>query len=666
MTVQQPRSRAYFGSLAAALTLIASTPLAAQEAVEVSDEVRSVPDQALDPLAQGPVEDVAPMTEFDEFGVAWPDMGAVGDTLVGEATDAATLPSEQRYDVALAGLAEVPDQEEIVAEFDGLSTLREGEGDPVVAAQIDLRVEQDETLLRRVLRAHGYYDAQITTDVRAPAAGEERIQVVLTVEPGPLYRFDRVELPGLADAGAREDELRAQFPVEADDPVDAAKVALAEAQLQSELGNRGYPFAEVGEEEVVINHADGAATLTLPVEPGGERDFGRVVVQSENPPFDADHVEVIARFEPGDDYSTALVDDLRRALIQTGLVSRVSLTPVQADDPGRVDIATELDPAPPRTVSGALGYGTGEGFRAEATWEHRNLFPPEGALQVRGILGTQEQYAGVAYRRSNFLARDNILSAQLYAGNTERDSYEARTVGLTTTYERVSNLLWQKEWVWSVGTEIIASDERANLIDPRQTYFIGAVPLRLAYDGTNDLLNPERGFRLSGFVSPEISFQDGTGAYARIQLDGSAYFPVAAATVLAGRVRLGSIQGSTLDAIAPSRRFYVGGGGSVRGYGYQDIGPRDIDGDPLGGRSLFEASLEARIRFGDFGVVPFIDAGNLYADEFPDFTGLQYGAGLGLRYYTAFGPIRIDVGTPLNPRPDDAIIAVYVSLGQAF
>ncbi|MBC7987532.1 MAG: BamA/TamA family outer membrane protein [Sphingomonadaceae bacterium] len=664
MTVRPPRSGAYLGSLAAALTLLPSAPLAAQQpAVEVSDEVRSLPEGE---GARSPVT-AAPMTEIDDFGVAWPDMGVVGDTEVGAAAGAPTVPTDQRYAVSLAGLDGLDSAGAIAAQFDTLSQLREGEGDRVVAAQIDRRLEEDEALLRRVMRANGYYDAQVSGEIRAPGEGETRIAVVLSVEPGPLYRFDRVEVPGLAEAGAREAELREQFPVEAGDPVDATAVTMAEANLAAQLGERGYPFAEVGEEQVTIDHATDMATMTLPVTTGGERDFGQIRVTGEDPLFDAEHVDVIARFERGDDYATSMVDDLRRALIQTGLVARVELTPTQSpENEGEVDIVTQLAPAPPRTIAGSLGYGTGEGFRAEASWEHRNLFPPEGALQVRGIAGTQEQYAGLTYRRSNFLERDHVLSGQIYAGNATRDAYDARTIGVTGTYERVTNLLWQKQWVWSVGAEVLASDERNSALGMRQTFFIGALPLRLGFDSTNDLLNPEEGFRLSGFISPEVSFRDGTGGYARIQLDGSAYYAVAGATVLAGRLRLGTIQGASLATIAPSRRFYVGGGGSVRGYGYQEIGPQDALGDPTGGLSLFEASLEARVRFGDFGVVPFIDAGNLYLESFPDFTGLQYGAGLGLRYYTSFGPIRIDVGTPLNPRPGDPLVAVYVSLGQAF
>ncbi len=610
-----------------------------------------------------------PMTEISDFSVAWPDMVDSSDGIAGS-VDPNAISTQQRYSVSLRGLDELDEQSEIRAQFDALSVLRENEGDRAVVAQINRRADLDRDLLDELMRSQGYYDAEVAS-ILSGETGSDEIEVVFEIDAGPLYRFDTVRLPGLAGAGERADELRAEYPVRANDPVDAADVNAAEANLTAELGNRGYPFAQVGEEAVVIDHSTRMATLTVPVQTGGERDFGSIrVLQGEDEIFGALHVAEIARFEPGDLYSTAMVDDLRRALVQTGLVSRVQLTPVEADDPGLVDLAVEMEPAPPRTISGEIGYSTGEGARVEVGWEHRNLFRPEGALALRGIIGTDDQFASVSIRRSNFLSRDQLLSAQLFAGNTNRDAFDARTAGITASFERISNQLWQKQWIWSVGVELLASDERdvvgATGLRARETFLIGALPLSIAYDGTSDLLNPNEGVRLSAFISPELSFQDGTFGYARVQIDGSAYYALMDALTLAGRMRLGAIPGASTNNIAPSRRFYAGGGGSVRGYSYQSIGPRDANNDPIGGRSLVEFALEARYRFGDFGIVPFVDAGAIYTDLYPDFTNLRFGAGLGVRYYSSFGPIRLDLGTPINPQPGDPVIAIYVSLGQAF
>ncbi len=391
--------------------------------------------------------------------------------------------------------------------------------------------------------------------------------------------------------------------------------------------------------------------------------------------FGPDHAALMARFDKGDLFQQSEVEDLRRALIATGLVSTVTLEPVASDEePGVVDIAANVTPAPLRTISGALGYGTGEGLRSEVSWEHRNLFPPEGLIRLTGVLATQEQSGSITYRRNNFRRRDNVLNGQVALSNIDNSAFEARTFSVSASLERQSNLIFQKKWNWSTGVELLASQERdvaGNIqTTSRDTFFIAALPMTLAYDGSDNLLDPTSGFRLSARLSPEASLQSGSFFYARSQIDGSAYYPVSDKIVLAGRARLGSIVGAGSNRIAPSRRLYSGGGGSVRGFGFQRIGPRDVNNDPSGGRSLVEFSLEARVRVdafgGNFGVVPFIDAGNVYTNSLPDFTGLRFGTGLGLRYYSDFGPIRVDVGTPINPQEGDSRIAVYVSLGQAF
>ncbi|QLC20973.1 BamA/TamA family outer membrane protein [Parasphingopyxis sp. CP4] len=675
MTAAILPGRAFVGSLfilsIATVPFVAHAQLVPERATDESAtgvDLLEIRDRSAVSTANG-FDESAPMTEISDFSVAWPDMVDGSDAVTG-GVDSGSISTQQRYSVSLRGLDGLEEQAEIRSQFNALSVLRENEDDRAVVAQINRRADLDRDLLDELLRSQGYYDAEVAS-VLSGETGSDEIEVVFEIDAGPLYRFDSVRLPGLAGAGERTDELRAEYPVEADDPVDAADVNTAEANLTAELGNRGYPFAVVGEEEVVIDHSDRTATLTVPVDTGGERDFGSIrVLQGENEIFGADHVAEIARFEPGDLYSTAMVDDLRRALVQTGLVSRVQLTPVESNDPGLVDLAVEMEPAPPRTISGEIGYSTGEGARVEVGWEHRNFFRPEGALALRGIIGTDDQFASVSIRRSNFLNRDQLLTAQLFAGNTNRDAFDARTAGVTASFERISNQLWQKQWIWSVGVELLASDERdvvgATGLRARETFLIGALPLSIAYDGTGDLLNPNEGARLSAFISPELSFQDGTFGYARVQIDGSAYYALLDALTLAGRVRLGAIPGASTNNIAPSRRFYAGGGGSVRGYSYQSIGPRDANNDPVGGRSLVEFALEARYRFGDFGVVPFIDAGAIYTDLYPDFTNLRFGAGLGVRYYSSFGPIRLDVGTPINPQPGDPVIAIYVSLGQAF
>ncbi len=651
-------------ALSAVLALLFLFPgaAAAQEAAPTPDEPPPAEAPALDPSA--------PLEEWPDLGVDWPDMEADRSEPIPVTPDAyvADAAASRTYAYRVEGLDEV-ESATLMAQFRELSTLEQYRGDPANAAQIDRRARADAELMAELLRANGYYDALVTTAVDAAPAGG--FAVTLNVQPGPLYRFSEVRLPGLEEAaGADAAALRQSFGVAAQDPVNAARVGEAEAALRVELGRRGYAFAEVGETEVVVDHESRTATLVLPVEPAGTRRFGQVIVEGR-PLFSQRHLQRIARFREGDPWRAERIEDLRQALVATGLVSAVTIRPVARAGTDLVDLAVGLEPAPMRTIAGEAGYGTGEGVRIELSWQHRNLLPPEGAVTFRGVAGTREQLVSAILRRNNFVRRDQVLNAQVAATHVDRPAYDARTFTLTGGIERQSNIIWQKAWTWSVGAELVASDERdvdiASGMTRRRTFFIGAIPAYLGYDGSNDLLDPTSGFRLSARVSPEASLQSGSFFYARLQLDGSFYWPASATVTVAGRARLGTIVGASRDRIAPSRRFYAGGGGSVRGYGFQALGPRDpVFDDPIGGRSLTEFALEARVRMGAFGIVPFIDAGNISTSTLPRLRDLQVGAGIGVRYHTRFGPIRVDVGTPLNPRSGDPRVAVYVSLGQAF
>jgi translocation and assembly module TamA len=655
----------------AATSVAAAESRAAQVTPAAPTSAAPALDGALPDLDADALDPGSPMQPLPDLGVDWPDAGEAADvsTVPGPATGSAQVDpvAERRYSVTIRGLQNIADAERLRQRFDEVATLVLGEGKPANVAQIDRRAREDEGTMRDLLRAFGYYDG--TARARVDTAPDGGVAVVIEVEPGPLYRYASVALPGIAAAGEREPALRRAFPLAAEDPVDAEKLTTAQTALRLALGREGFPFATLSEPKVVVDHETRTATLEVDVVPGGARRFGAIVVRGR-PLFAPDHLARIARFAPGAPFDAALLDDFRRALIATSLVSAVELTPVPGADPRDVDIAVRLERAPRRTVAAEAGYGTGEGVRMEVSWTHRNLIQPEGAVTFRGVAGTQEQLLGASLRRSNYRQRDQVLTAQVVASHTNRDAYDARTFTVGAGIERLTNIIWQKDWTWSFGGELTTSDERDVIrstgVPRRRTFFIAAVPTSLAYDGSDDLLNPTRGYRLAGRLSPEASLQSGSFYYARAQIDGSTYLPVTERTSIAGRMRFGSIIGASRDRIAPSRRFYSGGGGSVRGYGYQDIGPRDIDNDPVGGRSLAEFSIEARVRFGDFGVVPFVDAGNLYTQALPRFTGLRYGAGLGVRYYTSFGPIRVDVGTPINPRSGDARVAVYVSLGQAF
>ena len=620
-------------------------------------------------LADAPITDPAieePLPALSEFQVE-------PVTIEGETPDDENVEIEYAY--RIDGLEPVNDKVEDVDVgdlFADLSALEDGDGSAANAAQVQARLTSDQDLIVSILESEGYYDSSVNGSLELPDQNGGKATAVLNVSPGERYTFGSIDLD--APPVVPDDLLTKNFGIKVGEPIVAARVLAAEANLSVAMPQQGYPFFKLGQRDILLDPVPVTGAYVLPITPGPRSSFGGFTTSGDLA-FDAEHVELLARFDRGQLYDSRLTDDLRSALVATGLFSTVTVEPKQTSEAGPdgteyVNLQVVQDAGPPRTISGGAGYGTGQGFRVEGSWQHRNLFPPEGALIASAVAGTQEQGAGVTFRRSNAGKRDRTVELTLNAARSDFDAYNALTGRLAGRISYDSTPIWQKPLTYSYGFELVGSYEEG-YNEPlgareKELYFIAALPGQVTFDRSDDLLNPTKGYRLTARLSPEVALNDGTRTYARTLIEGSAYYPFGDSFVLAGRVRAGSIPGIDRDDLAPSRRYYAGGGGSVRGFGYQQLGPKDPNGRPIGGRSINEAAIEGRYRFGNFGVVAFADAGQVYDSVLPKGSDLRYGVGIGGRFYTNFGPFRLDVATPLNRQPNESIVSVYVSIGQAF
>lgn len=558
-------------------------------------------------------------------------------------------------------------------DFRAASALADGKGHADTAAMVQARAEEDKALAVRLLYSEGYYDATALASFDQPADATGPLTAILSVTTGKQYRLGAIVIqagptvpPGL---------IRDSLPLKTGAPIVAADIEGGEANIALKLPENGYAFAKVGERDILLDPATATGDYTLPVETGPRGRFRTITTSGDKQAFDANHIKVISRFREGELYDSRKVDDLRKALVATGLFSSIGVKPVQtgeiaAEGTEYVDLNVEQEAGPPRTLAGELGYGTGQGFRAEGTWTHRNVFPPEGAIIGGIIAGTQEQGISGTFRRANAGKRDRTFQTAAAINHQNYNAYEAFTLGLSATISRASTPIFQKRWTYSYGVEILASNEttlnETTGDTKRLTYFIGALPVQLGYDRSDDLLNPTSGYRANLRVSPEASLQGNVSPYVRATFDLSGYYPVGDSIVLAARTRVGTISGVARDDVAPSRRIYAGGGGSVRGFGYQELGPKDANDDPIGGRSVNEFAVEGRYRFGNYGVVAFVDAGQVYESAIPKFSDMRYGVGIGGRFYTNFGPFRADIAMPINRQPGESKFALYIGIGQAF
>jgi len=638
--------------------LTPKTPPAAPVTVEPAPEVEP---GTLPPPAAPPPELAQPLPTLDTFN-------SQPLTETADISDKKT--AEIGYDTVVNGLGDLG----LNDEFNGLSALKKGHGKAANAAMVRARAREDEQLAVKILKSRGYYDASAVSVMENVPSAPGRVRAVINATPGKLYRFARVNVDA-AQPVIPDDLITRNLPLKPGDPIEAERVQGAEANVTLKLGENGYPFARLGTRDILLDDATFTGDYTLPVDPRSRSSFGAIRTRGRRQIMSVGHMEILRRFRTGDLYDTRKVDDLRKALVATSLFRTVGVEPVQTgvqapDGTQIVDLMVTQDKGKTRSLAATGGYSTGQGIRAEATYTARNAFPEEGALILGVVGGTQEQSGTVTFRRSNAGQRDRTVTLGISGGRQDYDAFNAVTGTIFGRISRDSTPIWQKKFTYSYGFELTGTNESVYSFTrgmrQRGTYFIAALPGQIGFDTSDDLLNPTRGYRLKLTVSPETSVRGALRPYVRTMLDGSYYYPATDSLVLAGRVRVGSILGIDRDDLAPSRRYYGGGGGSVRGYGYQRLGPFDPNGDPVGGRSVNEFALEARYRFGNFGIVPFIDAGNSYESSAPQFKDLRFGAGIGGRFYTNFGPLRVDVATPLNRRKGDSRIALYISIGQAF
>jgi translocation and assembly module TamA len=575
--------------------------------------------------------------------------------------------ADLNYRVEITGA----EDSELADLLDSASELKTLE-DKVPASEEALRRRADRDLGRLADAAHslGYWDAEFSYDIDTEA---EPAKVVVTVKPGPLYHVAAVKIVGSDGQSLSIPQDEKKLPLKPGDPARTAPVVAAETTLLAALGDSGHPFAKVENRRVEIDRDTQTMDVTYMLDPGPVMRFGPLAIEGLER-LDPVYVEGRLRWQRGEIYDASKVEETRRALIETGLFSTVRITPtVDPQNPDDARMTIEPTERLHRTIGAGVAYNTSQGIGARAFWENRNLFGGAEYLRLSAEAGQQIAGFRANFRRPDFLAIDQDFLATAEIANDEPVAYHSRRVIATGGLER------RFDHLLTGGVALEA--DKANVVQlanvnpftaaqRTQHYTLVGLPAYVKLDRTDNLLNPTTGYRAQLSVRPAHTFVGSNLTFVTNLVSGSAYWALGPEdrAVLAGKLALGSLAGAPLAPLPADQRIYVGGGGSIRPYGYQMAGPLDIGNVPIGGRSSLALNLEARIKITDtIGIVPFVDAGSYYESPVPQLgRTLLYGVGLGLRYYTAFGPLRLDLATPLHKRTADSPIQVYISLGQAF
>lgn len=563
---------------------------------------------------------------------------------------------------------------------------------PVSPFGLIARARSDVDRLTTALESFGYYQCAVTIKINGmminnaalgdalstlPKGSDAQVAIGFTL--GPLYRLGSIDIDG-----DLPDEVRSTLGLSTGQPAVAATVLAGGATMLTALQERGYAFAEV-DPPVAYEAADSPVLdLRFRVVMGPKVNIGQIHIEGLQRVHES-LVRARLLLRTGDPYSPAAIERARHDLLGLSVFSQVSLgLGTAVDDSGGVPITFKVRERLRHAIALNAAYSSDLGGSGGVTWTDRNVFGNAEQLSIAASVinfgGSDTKGVGydtsAKYLMPDFGRRDQSLQFTVSALKQSLQAYDqtARATSVTLT-RKISS-------VWSASVGGTTTDDQITQNDTIRNYTLFALPMSLAYDSTNlasPLEDPRHGIRGSLSVTPTLALGRPNATFIISLIKVAGYFDLdhllptePGRTVLAGRALAGLAQGAGEFSLPPDQRFYAGGSGTVRGYGYQLVGPRfpagqPAAGTPIGGTAITAGSLELRQRFAtNFGAAVFMDAGQVSASlkALPD--EFRLGAGVGLRYYTPIGPIRFDVAVPTKRRPGDDAFEIYIGLGQSF
>lgn len=497
------------------------------------------------------------------------------------------------------------------------------------------------------------------------------VPVTVIVQPGDPFTLGRITLEGDA---ARLDP--AEFDLIPGESAGSLKILRATDAMSERLKDEGRPLTEVRQRQVVADHRSKTVNVTIAVEAGPVAPLGEVTVRGARA-VDSTFIARYSRLRPGDTYSPEQLRKAAERLRMLGTFSSVTINEAEglAND-GSLPIGITVSEGKHRYFGVGASYSSLDGAGLEGYWGHRNLFGQAESLRIEGAirglgeaksiddLSALDYNAGITFIKPGAFFPSATLEASIKGSSVTTDFYDAATITgkLGLSYE-----LTDQDKV-NAGVQL-AYDSIDDAFADDNTYLTFGVPIGYARDTRDNRLNPTEGHYGTVKITPSYEFFDQT-IFTSLEGSISGYLGLGEEDriVLAGRLSAGSlVGGGDISAIPATRRFFVGGGGSVRGYSFQEITPYTDAGEGTGGRSFATVNLEARVSVTDtIGIVPFLDIGTTSDETIPDFSDLRMGAGVGLRYMTPFGPLRLDVAMPLQRYEGGSSFGIYAGIGQSF
>jgi translocation and assembly module TamA len=545
------------------------------------------------------------------------------------------------------------------------------------------RARDDKDRFLTVLHGLGFYQGSVDIkiaqrplddpnlpDYLATLPAAPPVPVDVSIRRGPLFHLERVAIEGSVPKDARS-----KLDLEPGAPAVAANVLAARQRLLTALQDEGYALATVSEPIAILEERTNTLDVTFKVDTGPRVDIGQISFRGLKR-VNASFVRERLLLHSGERYDPKAIDKARQDLASVGVFSSVVAVPgKKLDAEGRLPLQFVFVERKRHAVSLNAAYSTDLGASFSTTWQNRNLLGNAEQLKLSagfsagGTAQTNPGYWGsLQFIKPDFLRRDQTLQMDISPLKESISAYDRTAITASLGINRKLSDHWTGNISFAAERESVTQQRSTN------RYTLVSFPLFAKYDSTNDLFNPTRGVRASLSATPTQTLGDQSVSFLVLQASGSTYLDASrlfgaspGRTVVALRGLVGDIEGASQLSIPADKRFYAGGTGTVRGYKYQSVGPSFPDNTPEGGTAVVAGSLELRQRIGgNYGAVAFVDAGQVAANDWSFSGPWGVGVGVGARYYTSIGPIRLDVAFPVNKLPDSGSFQIYLGIGQAF
>lgn len=504
--------------------------------------------------------------------------------------------------------------------------------------------------IRVALQPFGYYQARVQSELLKQGSGWH---ARYRVDPGAPLKVGLLDVR-LIGAGRDDPELVKlveAFPLQQGDTLNHARYEAGKEALQKSAAQRGYFDARLTLHEVRVDMEKYSAQVVLHYDTGIRYQFGELSFQQEG--FSEDFLRRFVPFKTGDPYSTDRLLELQTALSDSDYFTRVEVAPRREQArAGSIPVVVRLEPKKPNKYAFGIGYGTDTGARASAAWERRRINEHGHRLDAKAEVSQISYRLTGGYRIPIGNPRTDQLAFTASAVDEETGAQQNQTatIGVSQTRARgawlqILSLNFQHE-LYQVGDV----EGRADLLIPGASWSRTQADSR-SYTTHGSRVQLDVRGATEGLLS-DTSFLQGHAQGKLIRKLGSA-------GRLLLRGNLGYTQVADIETLPVSIRFFAGGDQSVRGYDYRTLGPRNAAGEVIGGKYLLVGSAEYEHRIKEkWGAALFYDAGNAL-NELSD--PLRHSVGVGVRWRSPVGLVRVDVAAPLSESEDS--VRLHLTIG---